>query len=176
MSKLYARIKFLCEKRDLSLSAMCSAAGVSSGLLSDLKAGRRKSIQVETAQKIADALAVPVGALFRADIMDTTDLDPDSQPGLFTYRGKNFNHLTLEEIYEAEKNFSEFILEALRERGVLKGALNKNSVNIIGEGFEITALTPEEAELMAKTAAAIGSEIIRLRRQKEQHDQPSEQK
>lgn len=60
MGTLYENIKSLCDSRGIKPGKMCVETGVSKGLITDLKMGRRKSIQVETAKKIADYFQVSV--------------------------------------------------------------------------------------------------------------------
>ena len=54
MCTLYDNIKVLCEEKGVRPSKMCVDIGISKGLISDLKVGRKKSIMIGTAQKIAD--------------------------------------------------------------------------------------------------------------------------
>ena len=58
MSLLYDTFARLCAERGLSVSAACRKAGVSPGILSDLKTGRKRTISVDTAARLAAALGV----------------------------------------------------------------------------------------------------------------------
>lgn len=60
MCTLYESIISLCENRGIRGGKMCLDLGFSKSLLTDLKAGRKKSITSETAQKIADYFGVSV--------------------------------------------------------------------------------------------------------------------
>ena len=60
METLYERIKYLCDSKGVKPGKMCADTGVSKGLISDLKFGRKKTITIETAQKMAKYLDVPV--------------------------------------------------------------------------------------------------------------------
>lgn len=60
MSTLYENIKTLCEERNIKGGKMCVDLGLSKSLMTDLKAERKKTITLETAQKIADYFGVPV--------------------------------------------------------------------------------------------------------------------
>lgn len=60
MGTLYESIKSLCDEKGIKPGKMCVETGISKGLITDLKMGRKKSIQVETAQKIADYFGVSV--------------------------------------------------------------------------------------------------------------------
>lgn len=63
MGTLYERIKYLCDTNGIKPGKMCVDAGISKGLISDLKYGRKKSIMIETAQKMANYFKVPVGVI-----------------------------------------------------------------------------------------------------------------
>ena len=63
MSELYSRIDKLCKARNTNVTALCKAAGVARSSLSELNAGRTKTLTLETARKLADALNVPVDEL-----------------------------------------------------------------------------------------------------------------
>ena len=60
---LSERISMLCEHRRISPCKLCAEIGISRGILSDLKAGRKKTINAETAYKIAKYFGVSVGYL-----------------------------------------------------------------------------------------------------------------
>ena len=53
MATLYENIVALCERRGIKGGKMCTDIGISKGLLTDLKMGRRTGISAVTAQKIA---------------------------------------------------------------------------------------------------------------------------
>lgn len=63
MSNLYNRIASLCEERKIKGATMCAEVGISKGLLTDLKMGRRTGVSAVTAQKIASYFGVSVGYL-----------------------------------------------------------------------------------------------------------------
>lgn len=60
MSTLYENIVLLCKDSGIKPGKLCAEAGISRGLISDLKVGRKKTIQIETAKKIADYFGVSV--------------------------------------------------------------------------------------------------------------------
>ena len=60
---MHARISALCEQQGITGSKMCAEIGISKGILTDLKSGRKKSLHAETAYKIAKYLGVSVGYL-----------------------------------------------------------------------------------------------------------------
>lgn len=63
MCSLYNVISSLCDSRGITGSKMCAETGISKGLLTDLKMGRRTGVSAVTAQKIADYFGVTVGYL-----------------------------------------------------------------------------------------------------------------
>lgn len=63
MGNLYENILALCESRGIKGGKMCTDIGISKGLLTDLKMGRRTGVSAVTAQKIAAYFNVSVGYL-----------------------------------------------------------------------------------------------------------------
>ena len=53
MSSLYENIQQLCAAKGIRPGRLCDELGISRGLMTDLKMGRKKSVSAETAQKIA---------------------------------------------------------------------------------------------------------------------------
>lgn len=63
MDNLFARIQSLCEGKGIRPGRLCDELGLSRGLMTDLKMGRKKTVNAETAQKIAGFFGVSVGYL-----------------------------------------------------------------------------------------------------------------
>lgn len=63
MGTLYENIVVLCNERGIKGGKLCTDIGISKGLLTDLKMGRRSGVSAETAQKIAAYFDVSVGYL-----------------------------------------------------------------------------------------------------------------
>ena len=63
MGNLYDTIISLCESRGIKGAKLCNDIGISKGLLTDLKMGRRTGVSAVTAQKIAAYFDVSVGYL-----------------------------------------------------------------------------------------------------------------
>ena len=81
MDTLYERIAALCEEQGIRPGRLCSELGISRGLMTDLKMGRKKGISAETAQKIAGYFGVSLEHLLgsqqepeREDILDNVDI------------------------------------------------------------------------------------------------------
>lgn len=63
MSIIYDRISTLCAQHGITSSKLCSDLGISRGILTDLKMGRKKDLYATTAYKIAKYFGVSVGYL-----------------------------------------------------------------------------------------------------------------
>jgi repressor LexA len=63
MGNLYENIIRLCDKQGIKGAKLCTDTGISKGLLTDLKMGRRTGVSAVTAQKIASYFGVSVGYL-----------------------------------------------------------------------------------------------------------------
>lgn len=63
MVTLYERLSDLCEEKGVKGGRMCTDLGFSKSLMTDLKSGRKKGVNAETAQKIASYFGVSVGYL-----------------------------------------------------------------------------------------------------------------
>lgn len=90
MSTLYKNIIALCNERGIKGGKMCTDLGISKGLLTDLKMGRRSGVSAKTADKIASYFGVTVGYLLGTD----TVIEPagNAQPDLIV----KYNQLTPE--------------------------------------------------------------------------------
>ena len=83
MGSLYERIQSLCESKGIRPGRLCDELQLSRGLITDLKMGRKKSLNAQTAQKIAGYFGVSVGYLLgqedasapqSQDILDDIDV------------------------------------------------------------------------------------------------------
>ena len=63
MASLYESILALCDRDGIRPGRLCDELGISRGLMTDLKMGRKKGVNAETAQKIASFFGVSVGYL-----------------------------------------------------------------------------------------------------------------
>ena len=77
MANLYESILQLCQRAGIRPGRLCDELGISRGLMTDLKMGRKKGVNAETAQKIASFFGVSVGYLLGIEgseaVADTTD-------------------------------------------------------------------------------------------------------
>ena len=60
MANLYETIKALCDEKGVTVARMCTDAGISKGILTDLKMGRKNTLSAKTLSKIAASLGVSV--------------------------------------------------------------------------------------------------------------------
>ena len=75
MANLYETIESLCRSRGIRPGRLCEDIGISRGLVTDLKMGRKKSVSAETAQKIAAYFGVSVGHLLgQEDVLKDIDV------------------------------------------------------------------------------------------------------
>ena len=79
MCNLYEMIQNLCERAQIRPGKLCDELGLSRGLMTDLKMGRKKSVSAQTAQKIAGYFGVSVGYLLgdepeKTDALDEADI------------------------------------------------------------------------------------------------------
>lgn len=73
MGNLYESIQSLCQRDGIRPGRLCDQLGLSRGLMTDLKMGRKKSLSAETAQKIAGYFGVSVAYLLGQDAHDILD-------------------------------------------------------------------------------------------------------
>lgn len=78
MDNLYESIERLCAQKGIRPGRLCNDLGISRGLITDLKMGRKKSVNAETAQKIAAYFGISVGQLLgqaqNGDILEQADI------------------------------------------------------------------------------------------------------
>ncbi len=78
MDNLYDNIESLCRKTGIRPGRLCADLGLSRGLMTDLKMGRKKSLNAQTAQKIASYFGVSVASLLgqgqETDVLEQVDV------------------------------------------------------------------------------------------------------
>ena len=75
MGNLYENIQSLCQAQDIRPGRLCDELGISRGLMTDLKMGRKKGVSAQTAQKIAAYFGVSVGYLLGIEGSDAVPAD-----------------------------------------------------------------------------------------------------
>lgn len=88
MCTLYKNIVALCEEKGIKGGKMCTDTGISKGLLTDLKMGRRTGVSATTAQKIASYFGVSVGYLLGEEEKEEKEKQPTE--GELSIRKKEF--------------------------------------------------------------------------------------
>lgn len=63
MGNLYETIHALCVRKGVTDSRMCTDIGISRGIMSDLKTGRKSGVSAKTLNKIADYFGVSMSYL-----------------------------------------------------------------------------------------------------------------
>lgn len=79
MSDLYSNIHALCEKEGIKDGTLCGNIGIRRSFLSELKAGRTKSLSAEVLSKIAAYFNVSVDYLLTGDQKENPPQQPQSE-------------------------------------------------------------------------------------------------
>lgn len=79
MSDLYSNIHALCEKEGIKDGTLCGNIGIRRSFLSELKAGRTKSLSTEVLSKIATYFNVSVDYLLTGDQKENSPQQPQSE-------------------------------------------------------------------------------------------------
>lgn len=80
MVTLYERLSDLCQEKGVKGGRMCTDLGFSKSLMTDLKSGRKKGVNAETAQKIASYFGVSVGYLLGEEQRPTVSAEKEEKP------------------------------------------------------------------------------------------------
>ena len=110
MGTLYENIMALCDSRGIKGGKLCTDIGISKGLLTDLKMGRRTGVSAATAQKIAAYFGVTVGYLLGQEESAPAEsgkravTDEDIKFALFGGDGE-----ITDEMYEEVKRFAAYV-------------------------------------------------------------------
>lgn len=79
MSDLYSNIHALCEKEGIKDGTLCANIGIRRSFLSELKAGRTKSLSTEVLSKIAAYFNVSVDYLLTGEQKENPPQQPQSE-------------------------------------------------------------------------------------------------
>lgn len=93
MGKLYDKINALCASKGIKPSKMCSDIGISRGLVTDLKMGRKKGVSAETAQKIASYFGVTVGYLLGEETEKTPTPNSEDERNVIRMAGRDGSYV-----------------------------------------------------------------------------------
>lgn len=79
MSDLYSNIHALCEKEGIKDGTLCANIGIRRSFISELKAGRTKSLSAEVLSKIASYFNVSVDYLLTGEQKENPPQQPQSE-------------------------------------------------------------------------------------------------
>ena len=113
MGSLYENILSLCEKQNIRPGRLCDELGLSRGLMTDLKMGRKKGVNAETAQKIAGFFGVSVGYLLGQEGSETVPTDILDEVDVAFYGD-------FKELDEEQKEAVRDMVRLMRERRAAK--------------------------------------------------------
>lgn len=109
MGSLYENILSLCQSKGIRPGRLCDELELSRGLMTDLKMGRKKSVNAQTAQKIAAYFGVSVGYLLNQDGSSTEGQDILDQVDVAFYGD-------FKELNEDEKETVRDMVRLMRQR------------------------------------------------------------
>ena len=113
MNDLYENIQSLCQEKGIRPGFLCSELGLSRGLMTDLKMGRKKTVSAETAQKIASYLGVTVGYLLgEEDEKEKSPVASDEAVKVALFGGDTE---VTEEMWNEVMNYAEYIKQKYRK-------------------------------------------------------------
>ena len=120
MNRLYDVIQQLCQSKGIRPGRLCDELGLSRGLMTDLKMGRKKSLSAETAQKIAGYFHVSVGYLLGQEGSDRVqDRQTADQPDILDQVDVAF-YGDFKERDEEQKEAVRDMVRLMRERRAAK--------------------------------------------------------
>lgn len=110
MGTLYENIIALCNERGIKGGKMCTDLGISKGLLTDLKMGRRTGISAANAQKIAAYFGVTVGYLLGEEEKEKPLINGDEELTEYVEMLKNRPECRM--LFQLSKNATKEDVEA----------------------------------------------------------------
>ena len=113
MGSLYENITALCNEKGIKPGKMCTDIGISRGLITDLKMGRKSDITSVTAQKIASYFGVSVGYLLGEETenapADDGKREVTKEDIIFAlFRGRDD---VTDEMYREVQNFADYVAQ-----------------------------------------------------------------
>lgn len=120
MANLYDTIVSLCEEKGIRPGRVCDELGLSRGLMTDLKMGRKKGVNAETAQKLASFFGVSVGFLLGLEGSDAVQTGKPSAADILDQVDVAF-YGDFKELNEDEKEAVRDMVRLMRQRRAAKG-------------------------------------------------------
>lgn len=132
MSNLYKKIDDLCYEKGINITQMCSQAGVSRGSLTDLKAGRSKTLTNSALIKIAGYFNVSTDYL--NGLSNTKEPIQKEKPTVkeIKYAIFNTSENITDEMLEEVKQFAELVKlrEENKRRDKIKQSKNDDEIDV----------------------------------------------
>ncbi len=110
MCTFYERVIELSAQKGVSGSRVCLELGLSKSTLSDIKAGRKKGVSAETAQKFANYFGVTVGYLLGEEEKDKPLINEDEELTEYVEMLKNRPECRM--LFQLSKNATKEDVEA----------------------------------------------------------------
>ena len=120
MGSLYEKINALCAERGRKGGKMCTDLGISKGLLTDLKMGRRSGVSAKTADKIASYFGVTVGYLLgtedRTVMSDSDTISEDDIKAAFFEGAEDLTKEEMDALWADAQDYMRYKLEQRRKQ------------------------------------------------------------
>ncbi len=120
MGSLYEKINALCAERGIKGGKMCTDLGISKGLLTDLKMGRRSGVSAKTADKIASYFGVTVGYLLgtedRTVMSDSDTISEDDIKAAFFEGAEDLTKEEMDALWADAQDYMRYKLEQRRKQ------------------------------------------------------------
>lgn len=111
MAGLYENIRALCEAKGVKGATMCREIGLSPNLMTELKSGRKKSVNAMTAEKIAKYFGVSVGYLLGTEEEPRELINDD--PALTEYLQQLSERSEMRMLFHVTKHATKEQIEAI---------------------------------------------------------------
>ena len=116
MDNMYSRINLLCKDRKTNITAVCRELNLARSSLSELNAGRTKSLSVEYLRKIAEYFDVSERYLVTGEDEKTPSFDDDLFKDEFIAMYGDAKEILDSEDLEEIKRFLQMKMDIKRER------------------------------------------------------------
>lgn len=122
MSELYNRIDRLCKERGTNITALCRDAKVARSSLSELNAGRTKTLTLETGAKLAAALGISVDELMGTEIekapiqQDARLVDEELKAAFFGGYSDDLTKDEVDELWNDARDYLRYKIEQKKKQ------------------------------------------------------------
>lgn len=108
------RIEALCAERGITCYRMCKDIGISPGIITDVRMGRKTSLSSTTASKISQYLGCSVPYLLGETDDRTVQLDEDVLRAAFFGGYEGLTREQIDAMWKDVRRFADFIVEQAR--------------------------------------------------------------